>query len=625
MLLVRPPHAHRRASSARLMRLLLALLPALLCANGAAAATYAVGTGTGCTHSSLQAALNAAASNASGLHLIKLPTGTYFVPNGVSLINPQANINLVGGYASCTATTPTAGARSVIDASGGNEGTAFDIRYEVAGEVRRIRLQRIDITGGSGETGIFANPEGGGLELRGNLYIELDQGTRVLNNRSRRGGGVFLRGGPHTVVLDVRGGSEIRNNVADIDGGGIYCQRDAYVYIHNSRVNFNEAGRDGGGLWLGDACGTIVSTGSSTTVEFNGNRAGTVFTAAGEGRGGAIFYRSGVSVQSPDNLAIGSLNSPNAGPILFVGNSAGGLTSFGNAGSGGGAIYLEGTASERHRVAIQDAVFANNSTASQGGSAISVFRGIQLLVEGTPRRCEGAFGFGLCSAFSGHEKSVIRLDGAFAGSTLPEPRVTVRRTRFTGNLGGLGVFDDAAGRVGQRMRVEHSVFDNNGNTSLSHFEGTDFSLLYSTVIGNSFSSAVLRSLAAAVNLHSIDMTGSILWQPGIQVYLNYRSSGGGDTLIHRGCLLAHSTQGLPLPSLIQTAAPQLAADWTPNINSPALDVCDNAVGTASVDAYGQARPVDQPWLDNVLGAFDLGAVERPLTNVTTAIFANGFE
>jgi RNA polymerase sigma factor (TIGR02999 family) len=38
------------------------------------------------------------------------------------------------------------------------------------------------------------------------------------------------------------------------------------------------------------------------------------------------------------------------------------------------------------------------------------------------------------------------------------------------------------------------------------------------------------------------------------------------------------------------------------------------------------RPIDQPWRANVLGAYDLGAIERPLgPGPVDAIFQNGFE
>jgi hypothetical protein len=610
---------------------LLVIVLGILAPPPVAAAIYTVGTGAPCTHTSVQAALNTARLNSNGPHEIRLLTGTHAVPNGLTLHDPMAHMTISGGWSSCTATSPTSGARSVLDASGGNDGTAFDIRYGL-GDItskREIRLQRLDITGGSSETHFGANPEGGGLELRGNLRVFVEQGTRVLGNHTGRGGGIYMQGGPSWVELELRN-AEIRNNVASLDGGGIFC-REGLINVRDARINFNEAGRDGGGVTVLNSCVLTATASPGATVEFNGNRAGTIRREPGEGRGGAIFYRkSGANVGGDGawDMDLGGATLAVGGTLLFIGNSAEGNGTYSTVGSGGGAIYLEGTGSQRQRVRVRDAVFAANSVRSpggaQGGAAIRVSRAVELLVEGTPRRCDGTFGFGLCSAFFDHNRSAIGLDALQTSDPDTTPRVTVRRTRFTGQTSGLGVIDDTMPRVGQRVRVENSIIDGNASGNAFHFSGTDAAILYTTVIGNSFSTGnLLRTAVPSGQTYGIQLHGSILWQPGMSMI---RYEGLGSVQIsHGGCLLAHTTAGLPQGALIQTGAPALEADWTPSITSAALDVCDNPAGVGGSDAYGQARIVDQPWLSNVLGPIDLGAVERPFTHRALAIFGNGFD
>ena len=76
------------------------LLSAVLCTPAAHAAIYSVG-GTGCTHPSVQAAVAAAAANAGGPHVIRLPESTFSAFAGVVVSNPQADITI-------GAATPTA-------------------------------------------------------------------------------------------------------------------------------------------------------------------------------------------------------------------------------------------------------------------------------------------------------------------------------------------------------------------------------------------------------------------------------------------------------------------------------------------------------------------------------------
>ena len=613
MICLMPTHLHG-ARVALLLTLSAAGAPCL-------AATYAVGSGAGCTHSTVQAALTAAAANPSGPHLIKLTTGTIAVPNGLTLHNAQAHVRIVGGHASCSAAAPTAGARTVLDASGGANGTVLDIRY-FASPWREVRLERLDITGGTGETGIGAASEGAGLELRGNLEVVLDHGTRVQGNRAVRGAGVLLQGGPGFAQLRLSRGSQIRSNVAETDGGGVWCWDNGTVSVGDASISFNEAGRDGGGVWLNSGCSLYVSSSPGQISDISGNRAGTVFNAVGQGRGGGVFLRSARQVMAGDEIRIGE-NLIASGAVFMVGNEALGAASFSGVGTGGSALYLEGTGSERIRVSLIDAVLVNNTTASTfGPAAISVNRAIDLSIEGSPARCDGSFGYGLCSAIASSNGTAIEVNGMGGGTEAIAPVVSVRRTRITD--GGPVLWESSLSNPHSRISFNSSVIDNNAWPYL--FEARSrLSLNFSTVVDNQVGNVgVLALRPASGRSLTLDLTGSVLWQPGASL-LNAGSGGGTSNIVHGACLLAHSSAGLPTPATVRTSAPMLASDWTPLPGSPTLDVCDRLIGTGGVDAYGQNRAIDQPSTPNFLGSVDLGAVERPWVALPAALFGNGFE
>lgn len=105
--------------------LLLAILTAVA-TPPAAALDLRVGTGTGCTHATLQAALDAI-EGVGGDHHIRINAGSSFVVDGI-VYQPtvaQGFVRLEGGYASCTAGSPsglptTDAGRSILDGGGGS-------------------------------------------------------------------------------------------------------------------------------------------------------------------------------------------------------------------------------------------------------------------------------------------------------------------------------------------------------------------------------------------------------------------------------------------------------------------------------------------------------------------------
>jgi predicted outer membrane repeat protein len=206
-----------------------------LAAAPAMAVTLRVGVGTGCDQPTLQAAFNVIRTQA-GSHTIRINKGNYAVPDGMaySPTVAQSAVFLEGGYASCTAPSPsgdptTDADRAVFDGSGGLPRSVLDLR--LFGQLGTFQIRRIVLTGGDAFVG--ASPDlnaGGGLSVRGPASVLIGLGTTIRNNGAGYGGGVALIGGPvHSgSVVDkvdffIDEGASISGNSAAENGGGIYC------------------------------------------------------------------------------------------------------------------------------------------------------------------------------------------------------------------------------------------------------------------------------------------------------------------------------------------------------------------------------------------------------------------
>lgn len=223
---------------------LFALINALIASTSVWAANqnFRVGTGTGCTHTTLQAALTALQAE-TGSHTIRINKGVYAVPDGMSY-NPtlaQTAVFLEGGYDNCTAATPTGDPtqdahRAIFDGAGGQNRPVLNLA--IYGEVGTVQLRRIALQGGDatvdGPSGDDRYEAGGGLIVRGQASVLLGLGASIRNNAARFGGGVALSGS--SILQDtgyfgrvdffIDEGAEIRNNTAEFNGGGIYCGGD---------------------------------------------------------------------------------------------------------------------------------------------------------------------------------------------------------------------------------------------------------------------------------------------------------------------------------------------------------------------------------------------------------------
>lgn len=582
-----------------------ALLLGQMTGGPAQALTVTVGNG-GCNYIGLQFALDEL-ENLPGPHVLKLRTQTIAIPNGIVLDTSNTSYTFIGGHASCADAAPTPGQRTTLDASGGNDGTAFALNGNSSSVTPTVSLRGLVVRGGSRETGIGANPEGGGLEIRGRIAVTLDDATSIQENETGKGGGAYLRGdnASERAVLTIVGGSRLYDNTSDQFGGGIYCNQHGQVFHNDGLVEFNGS-TSGGGIYMADTCDyeASVVAGSNTGVIDN--------FAVGSGGG---LYLAGSAPVSIRGLA--------STPFRISDNLA--------QDSGGGLLRTNGSG-PRADLVLESVVLSGNR-AENRGTALLLIGAVDAFLRprGNASSCSYAgVGLGACVAAVGNVvlAGTNNFGGALhtlQGTAGANPTLTIRNAALLDNRGPNVLSAEGPGR----FDVEGTVMSGNqlyaasaaGPAALLWVDPDRFGpsppglqqrLRFSTVVNTT-----RVGDSASVFDHGVsglDVTGSIVHTPA----LVSRSSNSTGTVVHNGCLLVHDSFGYPgTPAPPVVASPGLAADLSPSAASAALDQCGAALAPA-LDFRGQARAVDQSAVPNRFGPVDLGAIERPLDPPPTA-------
>ena len=127
-----------------------ALLCAALAPPAIADTTFKVGLGAGCTHSTIQSALDAAANDGNQPSLIVL-TRSLSYTNQALRINDPESVELRGGFERCS-DAEASGGYTRIDGAGG---TAQSVIAVVGSYRSRVRLAALEISGGDAENHII--------------------------------------------------------------------------------------------------------------------------------------------------------------------------------------------------------------------------------------------------------------------------------------------------------------------------------------------------------------------------------------------------------------------------------------------------------------------------------------
>lgn len=618
-----------------------AIAATLLVAPTAQASIYAVGPlfpGTGCTHSTLRAALTDAAATPGGPHTIKVAIAedkslsySYGDPDlgEFELIDPSPQYIFVrGGYPSCNAANPTAGAETLlayltssVDANHSllSINNSSDIRFYVS-------FDNIHFQGADSPASVVGPSFGGAMKLYGNVTATIGLNSRISGFKANIGGGgvAIFQQSLQRPILQMNPGSVISDNVSHNDGGGLYSLL-GRVYIRGATVenNIAEVG-NGGGIYISDSArdGNIATNPLDAALAFEGNVTSTIrnnhasFATASltRGLGGGIYSSQGWIFVQATSLVPGHT-------LKILQNEA----------NHGGGIYIEGPEEDAGGpytdLLVYDTLFELNYARGTGGG-IYAMDAVNGEFDSSGKRCESGGHVGPCSAFllngAGNEDVTSGLPpggGAIflsdeRGDGVSWPFVRFKRTLFAGNQDFNGSAAVAVADSHAQFSFHRSIFLDNAapdNSALIYSDNDkDVDFRYNTVLPNNTTRAFGIYGSATLLLQ-----GSIVWMPGHTTWYH----GASTTMISNGCLLLNSN--LDVPALATVGDPKLGADFAPRGSSPALDFCDSFGYTPATDTYLQFTRdvvgITNKYYDVLPDARDLGAVEQ-----TDIIYANNF-
>jgi hypothetical protein len=593
----------------RPFRLRLAFALVALGAGSVQATVYTVGTGSGCTHSSLQAAVTAAQASPPAADTIRVTTATYTAQEVT--INTAQELDIIGGYAACNSAEPTAGSRATLDGNGGAARTVMRMTVPTGGIVR---LRNLVIR--RGDAG--ATAEGGGIYFEGNGLLQIYD-TNITNNVAGYGGGLYARGTGDDATVEFGPKVTVVGNTARRSGGGVYIDQVKFHMTQaDSGLYLNEAQGDGGGGYGG---GLILLAKARDAYAFLG---------AGMGNLGVIFnnkakYGGGVAVTGDgggatraevqvfsavpgqparirDNVA-----SIQGGGLYLVSPGGSNMFSYawlwnavldGNSAPDGAAIYIDGD------VNYCPVYFNTDSDIfpAPDGFACPTGQFCGGIVDNVAQTAEGV-------ATDGAVIHMIHNASLRIGS-FPVTGVNQRPQR-----GGMVIEGNRGGRLihagdDSEVRLENVLIaDNEASQPLIHGGNAfgELTLIDATVTGN-----VIGNGQPVIQHGDGELTlrRSIFWQPGRTIL----QCNGCDKTFER--VMANERDSLDGGNSTQVvvANPRFIdrarGDYQLRAGSPAVDYVP-AIDGNDRDALGRPRDVDLPIKVNGFGVRDIGAFERP--------------
>lgn len=580
------------------------------------AAIFTVGNTAGCSHGTIQSAINAA-NAAPGADTVRLTRSLTYQPEA-NTINASENLNLVGGFATCTQAA-TDSIKTVVSGAGGAAEPVFRI---TAGTGIVVKLRHLTISGGDEDGG----GAGGGIFFQGDGVLEIIEST-ISNNSAAYGGGIYALGTGTNAELIISESTVISSNTARYSGGGVSIGGpiEMTMTAPNSIIAFNEA--------LGQAAGTGYGGG----LQVSGQATAYIGTS-GAGGLGAIYSNTAID---GGGIAVisGAADGADATLYLYTTNPSQPIGVFGNyASDTGGAVYLQsyqavGLDDSTARLCAWD--FRIEDNAARDGSAIylnsdsflDIYEGsvVQLNDPACTRpgavRCASGIP---CNTISAND--AVTTGGGFSdGATLrllPRSSVKAYRVDMRGNRGGDGV--RASGEFSVLALEDCLLADNALTRQLIRMEGAS----YATIDGCTFARNALGSTDVMHIENSLQLRETIIDQPG-NLTLAYSGGAGG---LDAGNVLASDITTLPADASIISGDPSFIdaanGDFHLRQYSLAVDFAPAVTGDDR-DLENQPRDQDLGGVPNLFGVRDLGAYERQIgandCGAADTIFCNGFE
>lgn len=540
-------------------------------ASSSRAAVFTVGAGTGCTHGDLASALTAAASLAGADEIRLLANTTH---QGQFIIITDG-LSLRGGFASCTASSPT-GSTTL---RGDNSNRAVFLAASGG-----VFFERLNLTGGS------VTGNGGGLYIQGDQSISMVNVSIFGNAATGRGGNLYINAFPG-LDLSFSGTSLITAGDA-VDGGGLACAGDGRIRLFaGTSVANNSATGNGGGAYISTSCDLELYAGGTD---------GGILTNTAGNSGGGVYIESGAELNTGFSASDLSLISGNA------------------AGNGGGGVFLTDPGS------VMRAFFTRITGNSAGGAGGAFFADNDSIVAvGHPSGASNPCFDKLRCARLDHNTAAV--GGAIYSDDGAD--VTIHGTHLEANVATL--FNPVASIRGGSTLFAHStvIAKNDGQTLFTVSDAASALTLANVTIADNinFGPGVISVVNATIGPLRIwssvfDQLGP-LFVPGFPAGIAPQL----DCVMTRHAGLLASIPPASVQRAIQVANPLLsnpaAGNYMLSGLSPAIDFCDTTVWSGGErDVEWNLRDLDDPGHPNPLGGFrDLGADEY------TVLFADGFE
>ncbi len=546
------------------------LLAGLLAPLPSQAAIFTVGPiANGCTHPTLVAAVTAAEANPGPDTIRATRSVTYSAQELV--INTQQELDLVGGFASCTSTAAD-GTQTVLDGAGGSAAPVLRISANSATAIVRLRMLRI--TGGD-STG-----DGGGIRFTGRGTLVLTATTLNLNDADA-GGGIHVRGTGSETRLVIGSNNLIAGNRAR-SGGGIYLESaDLRMVEPGSSIFANTATESGGGLRIyatdgNPASATIGSTGFQSVAAIEGN-------SAAVGGGVALFATNDASAGV--SLVGASAAAPVAVRENFASQRGGAIDlqpTVSLLSSGFASATLVNAALDGNAAPAGPAVYSSNESVA----AVTLGATVEL----RDSRVDGNASLTAANVPTDGPILVITEGGIFRS----------KRMVYAGNEGGPLIRAGSADIV----FVSDSLFHSNTvRGSVLSIAGETFSTC--SAEGTTFAGNAIQASAVILAECSFLLRNSIVWQPGMTTL-----QAGTRSVLD---VLASEITSLGSGNSIVSAQPRFidpaGGDFRLQAASPAIDFSRFSLGDGR-DLNGAPRGIDLARVTNVSGAIDLGAYER---------------
>ena len=566
--------------------------------------TVTVGSDGACDYANItQATVFAAAASTLTIHIAKNNVMT----SSQTIIG--RNVALVGGYDTCSSTTPS-GHTELNGSSFTGSVLRTNASFTGTGSYN-VSLTAISIINGTGSSTL----PGGGMTIDGPFIVYLNDAYVQGNTTAFSGGGILVRGESGTGVgttertgLFLVGNSIINDNHA-AKGGGIGCSGRSSVIVMDSIISTNLATTAGGGIdseqcyvaALGHAIPTFGIR--SNTVTGTGGTGGGIYAT-----GGTVFVLGDATRKSviADNLAD----------------------------YGGGIGILAGTLS------VYDASVSGNFAQFRGGgiyasnSATVMVRSRNALSCHDALRCSELSGnrvTGTGSTAAGGALFAVGGTTLVAGTFIEDNRVAAGRGMAIAALSAPGT---NGGLAADGLRIFGSVIANSGtggpavpaDGSIVSIENSSAGIGFDTFSRNLAAPRIVYTpTTGGASVYPVKIFGTIFdATSGLDA-----DPGATGTTPTGDCNRLHendspfsngSTRSTNLPPKLVNPA---ANDYSLAADSQMIDWCDASLAyVPALTAEGGVRPYDDPGFNGFYGNYDLGALERQPLDI---IFKNGFE